>query len=78
MSDFAEHFLIAVPLSCLLATVLGLSAMKFEPKKAVRTLLLAKSAIFIAAALSIILLDLFIDTFLNDDFSIPSVARYGS
>jgi len=78
MSDFAEHFLIAVPLSCLLATVLGLSAMKFEPKKAVRTLLLAKSAIFIAAALSIILLNLFIDTFLNDDFSIPSVARYGS
>ena len=78
MSKFADHFLAAVSFCCAVAIVLGASALRLRRRAAVRVLLLAKTAIFIAAGLSIVVLVIFIVAFITDDFSISAVARHSS
>ena len=78
MSKFADHFLAAVSLCCAVAIVLGASALRLRRRAAVRVLLLVKTAIFIAAGLSIVVLVIFIGAFITDDFSISAVARCSS
>jgi len=78
MSEFADHFLVAVSLCCAVAVVLGASAFRLRRRAAVWVLLLAKMAIFIAAGLSIVVLVIFIGAFIGDDFSISAVARCSS
>jgi len=78
MGEFADHFLAAVSLCCAVAIVLGASALRLRSRAAVRVLLLAKTAIFIAAGLSIVVLVIFIAAFITDDFSISAVARHSS
>lgn len=78
MSEFADHFLAAVSLCCAVAVVLGASALRLRRRAAVGVLLSAKTAIFIAAGLSIAVLAIFIVAFITDDFSISAVARCSS
>jgi len=78
MSEFADHFLVAVSLCCAVAIVLGASALRLRRRAAVWVLLSAKTAIFIAAGLSIVVLAIFIVAFITDDFSISAVARHSS
>ena len=78
MNEFADHLLSAVSLCCAVAMVLGASAFRLRSRAAVWVLLLAKTAIFIAAGLSIAVLAIFIVAFLTDDFSISAVARHSS
>jgi len=78
MSEFADHFLAAVSLCCAVAIVLGASALRLRRRAAVRVLLSAKMAVFVAAGLFIVVLAIFIVAFLADDFSISAVAGHSS
>lgn len=78
MNQFAEYFLAGIPLCCFAAAVLGALALKFEKKRARAMLLAAKIVVFLAAGLSIVVVDLFIKAFISDNFSIAAVARYSS
>ena len=78
MNMFANHFLTGVCLCCAAAAVLGVSALKSERKDATRVLLAAKVVVIVAAAFSIVVVNLFIKAFIGDDFSIAAVAQYSS
>ena len=78
MGGFADWFLVAICACCGAAAITGAAALKSDPKAASRLLLAAKGLIFIAAGLSIAVLDLLIRAFLSDDFSISAVAQHSS
>jgi len=78
MNISANHFLTGVCLCCAGAAVLGASALKSESKGARKILLAAKAVVFVAAAFSIVVVNLFIKAFIGDDFSIAAVAQYSS
>lgn len=78
MNASGDYFLAGVCLCCAAGAVLGAWALKSEKERARRVLLAAKAAVFIAAALALAAVDLFIKAFISDDFSIEAVAKYSS
>ena len=78
MSASADYFLAGVCLCCAGGAALGAWSLKSEKKRARRILLAAKAAVLVAAALSLAAMDLFIEAFIGDDFSIAAVAQYSS
>ncbi len=78
MAGFADYFLAAVCVFCCIAAVLGGASLKFERDRARKVLLAAKAAVLVAGAISVVVVDIFIDAFIGDDFSIAAVARYSS
>ena len=78
MSAFAEHFLAGISFCCAAAAVLGASALRLKPKRAVQVLVAAKALMYVAAALCVAVLNFFIAAFITDDFSVAAVAKYSS
>ena len=77
ISYLGKGLLAAIFLLCSFAAAFGLAALKLEiePRK---VLFWAKTALLIAAGLSVVVLVLLIVAFLTDDFSIAVVGQYSS
>jgi len=80
MSELGKTLVIAVFVLCTFSTAFGLAArlIMSRVEKAGTVLYWARRLMFIAAALSIIVLILLTVAFLTDDFSIAAVAQYSS
>lgn len=80
MSELGKSLVIAVFLLCTFSTVIGLAAclIMSRVEKAGTVLFWARRLMFIAAALSVVVLILLMVAFLTDDFSIAAVAQYSS
>ncbi len=80
MSELGKILVIAVFLLCTFSTAFGLAARLIMSRieKAGTVLFWARRLMFIAAALSVIVLILLTVAFLTDDFSIAAVAQYSS
>jgi len=80
MSELGKSLVIAVFLLCTFSTVIGLAArlIMSRVEKAGTVLFWARRLMFIAAAISVVVLILLTVAFLTDDFSIAAVAQYSS
>ncbi|MBN2136837.1 MAG: cytochrome c biogenesis protein CcsA [Sedimentisphaerales bacterium] len=78
MDSYADQLLVSIPSFCIVAAVLGAFSLRLSGSSAVKTLFLAKLTVFGAAASSIMVLNIFIRSFIEDKFSLLAVARFSS